>query len=172
MNLLEKVKEIPFICGVYFDFTGELFPVNSKEKQNFYNSQANQFTWSESYFGKKTITFSETSKLDTNQNRYYTQTLKIKFPSTDAYRSDRLEIFGHVKFIRLSLTNNSDLVMGRNDVHQNKKPVCKASSNLKSTTITYTTKSIFPTGFAEILDVTQISDQLLPADVPLTFTKL
>jgi hypothetical protein len=172
MQILEKVTVNPYICGIEFDFTGQLTPLDSAEIQSFFSSKANQLTWKESYFGKKTVSFRETSKPDKKANTVYLQTLKIKFPSNDQNRSDRIYLFSKIKFIRIILNNSASLVIGRNDFFQNKRPVVKITSDEKMTIVTFTTKSIFPTGFAEITDISEISDQLLPADVPLTFINI
>lgn len=170
MQVLEKVNNNPSICGIELDFTGELSPTFSQPYQNFFNSKANQLTWVNAYFGKRTVSFSETSKIDQNQNLYYIQTVSIKFPSNDAQRSERINVLSKVKFVKITLTNGSSLVIGRNDFFQNKKPKFQVTSDEKSTTVKYTSSSIFPTGFAELQDISQISDQLLPAGVPLTFS--
>jgi len=171
MSVLEKVKINPQICGLELDFSGELYPEQSKTLQNFFNSKGNQLTWNNTYFGKTTIRFNETSK-NTTSGLKFTQELSIKFPSNDGSRSDRIAIFRKVKFLRLLLSNNTSLVMGRNDYFQNKRPNLSFQSDITFTTVTFTTESIFAVGFVEIVDISGIANQLFPADIPITFINI
>ena len=172
MSIFQKIKINPQICGIELDFNGELSPENSKATQNFYNSAGVDNNWNTTYFGKKTVSFSETSKTS-RAGTSFKQTLKIKFPSNDSSRSDRIALIEKVKFIKLILTNDTNLVLGRNDFFQNKSPEVKISSTEKITTITFTTKSIFSIGFIDALgeDASAFSD-LLPHDIPITFINI
>lgn len=169
MQILEKVTVTPYICGIELDFAGELLPSFSETTQPFYNSSANALTWNKTYISIKSISFRETSKEDKNQNTAYTQKLSFKFPSNDTQRAERIELLRKVKFIKLMMNNDTSLVIGRNDYNQNKLPNFSTSSDIKSTTVTYTSKSVFPTGFAEIINIKAIASSLAPIDLPLTF---
>ena len=172
METLEKVKPIPQICGVELDFNGELIPENSKLTQNFFNSKSSNNNWNDTYFGKKTVSFRETSK-KTKPGLSYQQTFKIKFPSNDESRSDRLELFTKVKFIKINFDNDTSAVLGRNDFFQNKLPEVKIESTEKITTVTFTTKSIFSIGFVDALDAnSEWFNDLLPHDIPITFINI
>ncbi|MEI6865811.1 hypothetical protein [Flavicella sp.] len=171
MQLAEKVKDTPFIYGIELDFSGHLVPVSS-ESGGFFNSKANQLTWEEIYFGRKTVSFKETTKTDKRGNTVFSQFLTIKFPSNDFNRANRLALFFQVRFLKILLTNKTSLVFGRNDFYQNKPPAVSISSSERMSSVSFESKSIFPTGFAEIQDISQVSDQLLPADLPLTFINL
>mgnify|MGYP003627270690 CR=1 FL=1 len=174
MELLEKVKVNPNICGISLDFAGELTPENSQALQNFYNSVASNNVWNDSYFGKKTVSFSEVSKTS-RSGIQHTQTLRIKFPSNDARRSDRLQLFTKVKFVKMLLDNGTSLIIGRNDFFQNKRPEVSISSSEKISTITFTTKSIFTTGFYNATNnggANDYIDDLLPHDIPITFLNI
>jgi hypothetical protein len=56
--------------------------------------------------------------------------------------------------------------MGRNDYHQNKKPVIKVSSTALKTTITFTTESMFSIGYLHIQEVSEFVEFLYPSEVP------
>lgn len=176
MSLLNKVTTAPFICRIAFDFASELTPLSKANAQNFFNSVGNNYTWLPTHFGKRKVSFRETEKI-TASGTEYKQELKIVFPSTDQYRSDRLALIKQAKYIRLELSNGLMLLMGRNDFFQNKRPEFKASSTEKKTTLTITTKSIFPIGFLEVNDLagydnSDIMDFLIPLDTPINLIQL
>ncbi|WP_372744301.1 hypothetical protein [Lutibacter sp.] len=173
MEIIDRVAFNPDVCAVELDFEGKLTPEYAKIAQNFFNSRENGNVWKPTYFGKKTISFSETSKKST-AGTSYNQTITITFPSNDLLRSDRLELFKMVKFIKLVLTNGAKLVIGRNDFFQNSPPKVKTESNLKITTVTFSTESIFHSGFVRNADddIADLIDDLLPHDIPITFINI
>jgi hypothetical protein len=165
MQLLKKVTSKAFICKIYIDYIGALTPVSSSENQNFFDAKGNEFTWRDTHFGKQSVSFRETEK-QTKAGSIYTQSLKISFPNTDDKRTDRIEKIKTAKFIQIALSNGQLLVMGRNDYHQNKKPVIKASSTALKTTITFTTESMFSVGYLHIQEVSEFVEFLYPSEVP------
>lgn len=171
MELLNKVTVNPNICGIELDFNGELSPDNSEVLKSFYNSVGSNSVWNNSYFGKKTVRFSETSKKH-KAGIYYTQSLMIKVPSNDANRSERLNLFTKTKNIKVNLDNNSSLVLGRNDIFQNKRPNVTVSSSEKMTTLTFATTSIFSAGFYNSDAESNVTNDLLPHDIPITFINI
>lgn len=170
MELIDKVSVNPIICGIELDFSGQLDPQNATGFQQFYDSKGNLLTWEEIYFGKKTVTFRETSK-ESKEGTSYTQKLTIKFPSNDKNRSKRIELIKKVKFIKLILDTGEKMVIGRNDFFQNKRPQVIISSNVAQTTVSFTAQSIFPIGFVTEISADLLST-LLPADIPITFINI
>ncbi len=173
MEILEKVKINPNICGIQLDFAGELSPEHSNTIQNFYNSTGVGNVWNDSYFGKKTVSFRENSK-NSKSGISFEQQLVIKFPGNDSSRSDRIAIFTKVKFVKLILSNGTNFVIGRNDFFQNKRPKIKFNSDEKMVSVTFTTKSIFPIGFVDAVDngSNDPFNDLLPHDIPITFINI
>ena len=171
MSLLEKVSENPIICKIGLDFSRNLSAVNSKELQNFFNSEGNQYTWQNTHFGRRSVSFRETEKI-TAAGSEFTQELKIKIPSVDKNRADRITFIKQAKFIRIELSNGLMLVLGRNDFFQNKLPLITTKSDLRSTTITFKTKSIFSIGFLEVNDVSDVIDFLIPLDIPINLINI
>ncbi len=170
--LLDKVKELPHVCGIELDLYGSLSPSSSKDFLKFYNSYEYNNAFMAAYFGQKTIRFGEISS-DTTAGLIHTQTLTIQFPSNDLNRAARLDIFKKVKFIKIKLNNNTEMVMGRNDYFQNKKPSVKISSNLKTSRVTFQTRSIVALGYVEFDESNfDIENLFLPADVPINFINL
>jgi len=166
MSLLQKVNEAPFISKISLDFTGILTATNEQETQNFFNSTGNELTWEDAYFGKRKVKFQETEK-NVKGVSVFTQVLKINFPNSDKNRAARITFIKKAKFVKLELSNGLILVMGRNDFFQNKRPVIKASSDHKVTSVTFTTKSIFSTGYLEVYsDVSTYIDFLYPEETP------
>lgn len=173
MAIFDKVKGNPQICGVELDFDGQLTPEKSNAIQNFYNSSSIGAEWNASYFGKTTVSFSETSK-NSNAGVSYNQSLSIKFPSNDNSRSERLETFKFVKFVKIKFTNNTQLVIGRNDYFQNTPPTVTINSDNKFSIITFNVVSIFSAGFltSETGDISDWINDLLPHDIPITFINI
>lgn len=166
MSLLNKVNNSPIICKIGFDFTGNLSAVNAKISQNFFNSSGNQYTWKNSHFAKKSISYKELEK-KTKAGSEFIQKLIITIPTSDENRSDRISIFKTVKFIKLELSNGQILVMGRNDFFNNSLPEVTTNSDHRSTRITFQTKTMFPLGFLEITNVSSFVDYLLPIEIPI-----
>ena len=171
MSVLKRVVGAPFICKIYLDFNGLLSPVNSSNKQNFFDSSGNQFTWKETHFGKKTVRFSEREK-KTKAGTEYTQQLRITFPNSDNLRAERIEKIKKAKFVRFLLSNGLFLVMGRNDFFQNRKLQISQTSDEKKTTITFKIKTMFSIGHLQINDVSNFIDFLIPTKVPKNLIKL
>lgn len=171
MSLLAKVTEAPFICKIALDFTGALTPFADEDFQNFFNSTGNQFTWLDTHFGRKRVSFSETEQL-TKSGSVYNQRLQIVIPNADQEKTDRLAFIKKAKFVRMELSNGLILVMGRNDYFQNKPLEIVSSSNHQSYTIQFSTKSIFSIGYLRINDVSPVIDFLVPTDIPNNFISI
>lgn len=171
MSVLNKVFGAPYICKVFLDFNGSLTPVNNAEQQNFTDSSGNQYTWKETHFGRKTVSFSERENV-TKAGTEYTQQLRISFPNSDKLRADRIEKIKTTQFVRLLLSNGLYIVMGRNDFFQNKKLQITQTSNENKTTITFKIKSMFSIGFLQEQDVSSIINFLIPTEVPNTLINI
>lgn len=169
MSLYEKVKSSLHVCGIELDFAGSLTPSSSEEFLNFYNSYENNNIFIDTYFGQKRVRFNETTT-DTDPGTVYNQTLTIQFPSNDLNRALRLELFKKVKYIKIKLNNNSEMVMGRNDYYQNKKPSVKISSDLKISKVTFSTRSIAPLSYIQFDNSNFIIENLFfPLEMPIDF---
>jgi hypothetical protein len=172
MEMLDKVKVKASICGIELDFDGQLTPDNSSAIQNFFNSQSNGNVWNNIYFGKTTVSFAENSK-KSNAGISYNQTLSIKFPSKDTNRSNRLELFKFVKFIKIIFTDASEIIIGRNDYFQNTPPSVAINSTDKFSTVTFSVSSIFSAGYlTSNTGSSDWLDDLLPHDIPITFINI
>lgn len=146
-DLFERVKSSPNICGVELSFTGDLIPSVLEGWQPFYNSLGVDCDFIKTYIGLGSVAFDEESA-ETNSGTQYKQKLAIRFPSTDPYRSERIELFKKAKYVKINLTDGRDFVFGRNDFNQNAKPKFALKSNTKISQIEFESVSIFPTGFA------------------------
>lgn len=171
MYLLKKVSQAPYICKIALDFSGALIPFAGEAFQNFVNSTGNEFTWLDTYFGKKSVSFRETEQL-TKSGSVFSQTLQIIVPNADQQKTDRLAFIKQAKFVRVELSNGHILVMGRNDYFQNKKLEIVSSSDHSSYNIRFSTKSIFSIGHLRIHVVAPVIDFLLPTDNPNNFISI
>lgn len=162
MELFDRVKVNPNICGVELAFTGELSPSVIPSWQQFHNSVMINTDFEKTYIGLGSVTFGEESQ-DSNAGTSYKQSVTIQFPSTDAHRAERIALLQTVKFIKLKLTNGTDLVIGRNDVKQNARPKIKIETNIKIAQAKFETVSIFPSGYTSSFEVYG-----LPVLIPIT----
>ena len=146
MELLERVKVNPNICGVELGFTGELLAANIPDWQQFYNSSMLDIDFSKTYIGLGSVAFAEETD-ESAAGTSYKQSVTIRFPATDKNRSERIALMDKVRFIKLKLTNGLDLVIGRNDFEQNARPRINIKTNIKTAEAVFETVSIFPAGF-------------------------
>ncbi|MDR6844493.1 hypothetical protein [Flavobacterium granuli] len=162
MELLDKVKTNPNICGVELAFNGDLIPSKILDWQQFHNSLMSGTDFTKAHFGLASVSFGEESET-VNSGPLYKQSVTIRFPSTDEKRAERLAMMMDVKFLKLKLTNGLDLVIGRNDFKQNARPKIEIKTNIKTAEATFKTVSISPSGY-----VPNPNSYGLPAFIPLT----
>jgi hypothetical protein len=146
MAILDRVKVNPNICGVELAFTGEVTAANIPEWQPFFNSMMVDVDFSKTYVGLGSVSFAEESEYSLAGNSYK-QSVTIRFPSTDANRSERIELMQRVTFIKLKLTDGRDLIIGRNDYKQNARPKIKTKTNIKTAEAEFQTIAMFSAGF-------------------------
>ena len=146
MELLDRVKVNPNICGVELAFTGEVTAANIPEWQPFFNSMMAGLDFAKTYVGLGSVSFSEESEYNA-AGTSYKQTVSIRFPSNDMNRSERIELMHDVKFLKLKLSNGRDLIIGRNDYTQNSRPKIKTETNIKTAQAEFKTISMFSAGF-------------------------
>jgi hypothetical protein len=162
MQLLEKVKDNPNICSVELGFSGELSASSIPDWQPFYNSSMFAIDFTQTHIGLGSVAFSEESQ-ESPAGTSYKQNLVIRFPATDANRSQRIALMDKVRFVKIKLTNGEDLVIGRNDFLQNARPRIKIKTNIKTAEVEFETVSIFPAGF-----VSDIHSVGLPTLIPIS----
>jgi hypothetical protein len=162
MELLDRVKVNPNICGVELAFNGSLIPSKILDWQQFYNSTMSGTDFTKVHFGLGSVSFAEESETG-NSGTSYKQIISIRFPTTDEKRAERLAMMQEVKFIKLKLTNGMDIVIGRNDFVQNSRPKIKIKTNQKTAEAVFETISIVPSGY-----VPNPNAYGLPAFIPLT----
>ncbi|MFD2824780.1 hypothetical protein ACFS5M_13945 [Lacinutrix iliipiscaria] len=146
MDISKKVLVLPNICGVEIDITGQATPSLGTSLQPFYNSYVQNSTTKQAYFTPSKVKLTETGKT-TAAGILYTQKLEFKFPSNDPLRAMRIKDYCKVKYIYIKMSNGLVFFFGRNDIYQNSSPKISIVSTNKTTTITYTTHSIFTLGF-------------------------
>lgn len=162
MQILEKVKVNPNICGVELAFNGELTAASIPDWQQFYNSSMIATDFSKTHIGLGSVNFSEESQ-ESPSGTSYKQSVTIRFPSSDGNRAERIALLDKVRFIKLKLTNGRDLVIGRNDIQQNTRPRINIKTNIKTAEAEFETVSIFPSGFVANPDAYS-----LPTLIPIT----
>lgn len=145
--LLEKVDgAVPNICGIEIATSGSLKPSSIEGYQEFYNSIPVGTNFAKAYTGKASVSFDEQS-LEDNAGISYKQKLIITFPATDKDRANRFAFLQKTRFVKILLTNNKHIVIGRNDFEQNARPKVTVKSNVKLAQAEFETVSIFPSGY-------------------------
>ncbi|WP_116787642.1 hypothetical protein [Flavobacterium psychrotrophum] len=147
MSLFERVNSFASICGIEVSLRGSFDPVAMKGYHEFYNSRAHAVKYETMYYGKASVSFSEESE-ESAAGTSFKQTLSIRFPATDDMRAYRLARLHKVRFIKIKLSDDKDLIMGRNDFEQNARPQIQSKSTEHLAEVQFTTVSIAPSGFA------------------------
>lgn len=145
MSLLAKVKNVPNLCSIALDFDGEILPYNITSNKSFYDSVELATNWIYNNFGRGSVQFRERS-LDSRAGTKYQQQLTFRFPNLDVNTSKRTAVFSAVKNIKLTYSNGLELIIGRNDHIQNRRPSVSTNNNGKFLTVEFTTESITPVG--------------------------
>ena len=147
MEVLNRVKVNPTICGVELAFRGSLSPSNIPGWQPFYNSLMKDTDFAETYMALGSVSFGEESN-ESAAGVSYSQKVLIRFPTMDKSRATRMDLMHQVRFVKLNLSNGLNIVVGRNDVAQNSKPKITTKSNHQMAEVTFETVSIFPSGLS------------------------
>lgn len=161
MVLADKVPHLVNICGIAIDLSALPVPSHSESGQPFYDSFLASSAAQSVYFGKRTVSFSETSK-ESAAGTSWEIKATITFPNSDEKRAQRIEEFLKAKFLVVQLSGGKALLLGRNDYLQNAKPTIKIKSSEQLTSVEFTTTSMVPTGF-----LPGYNPGLLPHSVPV-----
>ena len=145
----QQNKHLRTVCKVNFYTDGKTASVfvdlneNQTTDKRFYKSlvpaEAKQIKHSRS-----SLSFNE----EYEENRaggYYTQIVQFKYRSNTDEHALEAEFLKKVKLIGLELSDGSELIIGRNDVAQNRKPTINFASDLNFTEVKFTCISILPT---------------------------
>lgn len=161
MVLAEKVPHLKNICGIAIDLSAVPMPSSSEGSQKFFDSFLTSSAAQSVYFGKRSVSFSETSK-DSPAGTSWEIKASITFPNSDKNRALRIEEFRKAKFLIVQLSGGNALLLGRNDYFQNAAPQIKIKSDEQLTTVEFMVTSMMPTGF-----LPDYNAALLPHDVPV-----
>jgi hypothetical protein len=141
------VKVHPTICAIEISLVGNALPSRLEGWQPFYNAIIQNSSFKNAYASISSIDYIEESVAST-AGTSYKQKVTFKFPATDQYRSERIALFHKTKFVKITLSSGTVLLVGRNDISQNALPVVKSKSNTHLCEIDIETQSIFPVGFS------------------------
>lgn len=150
-NMFGHISTPLFVCQLKFYFGGsfdilQLSEDGPNQDRRYYESihkgKPSDIV-NDPYYSKGSVSFNEVSK-NSRSGPYYTQQVVFRFPSNDRNRAQRIEIIKSMDYLGLVLTNKSELVVGRNDAFQNKKPTITTSSNTILTEVKLETNSIQP----------------------------
>lgn len=146
MQILDRVTSNIILCGVELAFNSEVTPSAIAGWQPFCNSTFQDSDFTPTYAGFASINFSEESS-ESNAGISYKQKVSFRFPNSDKNRSERISLLHKIKYIKLKQTNGLDLVVGRNDFYQNKKPTIKVKNEEQLCLVEIETQSITPSGY-------------------------
>lgn len=113
-RLLNRVKSNLNICGLEISFNGEAVASGIDNWQEFYNSITKDADFFSLILNIAAIEFNEVSK-ESNAGTSYQQTVKFTVRNGDQYRAERIALFQQIKFLKLALSNNTHILIGRND---------------------------------------------------------
>nr|WP_317631377.1 hypothetical protein [uncultured Flavobacterium sp.] len=162
-RLLNRVKSNVNICGLEISFNGEAVASGIENWQEFYNTITTDAEFFKLVINIAAIEFNEVSK-ESNAGTSYQQTVKFTVRNGDQYRAERMALFKNIKFLKVVLSNNSQILIGRNDYYQKAKPKVKIEANAQLFECTLQNTSIFPSGYTPTLPL----NFGLPAQLPLT----
>lgn len=146
MLITDRVTNNPHICGIQLDISATVFAAGNFDTQPFYNTNVTSAEFKEIYYSRGSAKFSESSS-ESASGMLYTQKVNLKFPSNDKYRSQRIEELRRARFLSIKFSNDSKLILGRNDFFQNTKPQVRVRSTEKVTQVEFVTESLFAVGF-------------------------
>ncbi len=156
MNLSKRDFSHPFICGVLFNYSGEIVPASDTEVfQSFYDSDFVDADFVSIYNTKSKTSYKEKGKTS-RSGMEYTQTLTLRIPIGDSQRSLRIEKLTMVKNVAIELTNGAIIVMGRNDFYQNTAPIIETEASENQLSLKIASKSMFSSGYSALSGITQM----------------
>jgi len=162
-QLLDKVRTNVNCCGIEVAFSGTSVPSTIAGWQPFFNETFTEADFTKSGASISSIRFSEASG-EINGNKFFKQKVVWSFPHNDQYRAERIALLHTLKFIKVKLSNGSDIVIGRNDIAQNSLPNIKSENNQNLCEVTVEVQSISPAGFTP-----NLNQYALPSFIPLSF---
>lgn len=89
---------------------------------------------------------------ETRAGGVYTQTIQFSYRSNTNEHALESEFLKTVKLIGLLLSDGSEIIIGRNDVKQNRKPTLSFASDLNFTEAKFTSKSIIPATIKNVVN--------------------
>lgn len=162
MQLLDKVLTNLNLCGVSFSFQGNANPSIITGWQPFYNATFDG-TFEKAYTTVASVNYDQESA-KTTAGIVYTQKVTFILPNSDQYRADRIALIHKLKYVKLHLSEGQDIIIGRNDYFQNKKPNIKVSENHQRCAVEISNRSIYPTAYTP-----RANAYGLPSLIPLSF---
>lgn len=157
--LSQKSLSTPFICGVRFSNDPEISL--GTNPNNFNDVQLAIGATQDVYASISSLQYVQTSQRN-KPGQEYNQKFQFQFPNGDTLIANRIEEIMTARVLILSLTDGSNMVLGRNDYYQNTRPTITSTNNTRTTQITFSCNSIFPVG-----KYTTLVASLLPQFFPI-----
>ena len=123
---------------------------NSTTKKGFYKSFIAS-TPTEKKHNRASLSFNQDYE-ETRSGGVYTQSVQFSYPSNTDEHALESEFLKKVKLIGLLLSDGSEIIIGRNDVKQNRKPKLSFSSNLNFTEAKFVSRSIIPASIKNVVN--------------------
>lgn len=139
METFSKVTNFPYICAIDISLTGMVI----SDAGDFHSSTTSGALFMKSHFRKGDIQFSEQSEKQ-DAGVIYKQKLRITFNSSDSKRSKRMDLIHAARFVRITMTDDTEFIIGRNDYTQNRPLDVTVKSDLQTSTIEFYAESITP----------------------------
>lgn len=151
----QQNKHLRTVCKVNFYTDGQTASVyvdlneSTTSNQRFYQSLV-PATATPIKHSRSSFSLSQ----DFEENRAggnYVQTIQFRFRSNTGEQALESEFLKKVKLIGLELSDGSELIIGRNDVKQNRKPKLTFASDLNFTEVKFVSKSIIPASIKNVV---------------------
>lgn len=147
MELAQRLNGYNTICGIEIDLAGIAVPSAVDYVERFYGSIIHQQDARAVYYGSSSVRFRESEQLN-GGTRYYEQELSLQFPNHDAFTIARMNEFKRAKYVYITNSHGQQLVLGRNDHKQNRRPRITCTRDQQFTYVLVYTESLTPTGFS------------------------
>lgn len=99
---------------------------------------------------RSTLSFNE-EYVESRAGGHYEQTVQFRFRSNTSERALESEQLKKIKQIGLILSDGTEILIGRNDIVQNRKPNVSFASDLNFTEVKFSTKSIIPASIKNLV---------------------
>lgn len=162
MELSQRLGGYNTICGIQIDLAGVAVPSSVDYVERFYGSLMVNADLRGVYHGGSSVRFRESEKI-INGTTIYEQEVQLQFPNHDAAAVERINKFKQAKYLFIKNTHGQELVLGRNDHRQNRRPEITVNRDEQFAYVQVFCQSVSSIGYAD----THVNTAGLPHLIPI-----